>query len=482
MTTTTIADLFRQEPAQDHHDRYDTPFPKLTSPKHPEIEPTMHPVIREAVHAVYALRDVTPTAPGQTRNALEAYRYSAMEGLDDVIQAQMATPGRIHTDDYFLAQAWNALSQAYLAYTIEDDSVLEELSIVMRGEAKRDKDLPPDPHSRYVEAYGMSEMRAYATQFLTDREVYRMTCGRLGDGSKANDTYCAEMYIRSGCNSFVVSRYLQDLFQIQDLSTGELPAPPFPCIWVQAPYSGIEFMSAHTGEPVEMEGFFASTLHAQGEEWLVINLWAGEPEDEELAGTDATLGIRVQKPTNLDDEDLTLEDYLDYLEAQLLDRDHIAHRVMHTEALARVFRLYFHVLLYLDAELAVAQDLYASEIERVEQMLESRRIEQADGSTRRATRKEKVAGQRRLKQITKGTVHLLAPALTKGQAFSEKRLAEPHEGERAQTIVRGHYRMQAYGEGRKLRKRIYIAPHFSPRLESDADYSALLRSKEYVLE
>jgi hypothetical protein len=459
---------------------------KFLTDKYGDEEHTLprpgHPAFYECMNAFTHLSTVV--ADSVKKGTLTAtYVERTCERINEVLdRAEDEGFYEDHSDTppLLLAEAWTALSMAYEANLQRSPRVLRRLIKVAEGEYPADHGGPRDPHSRYVDALGMSESRLYASSFFSDEEMHNMIYAVHGEGSKANDRISSEMYIRSGVNSFVVSRYLQDLFAIQDLDTDRLPSPPFPSIWVQTPYSGIHFMSAHTGEMVEADGFYASTYRANGAVQLLINMWAAESLSEKYAGRDSTLGMRVERPELVNA--YSAEEFLGNVRATLMSRDHINHKELHTDALIACFRIYFHVLLYLDADLAVAQDLYRSEIDRVQAILDSRQVQMPDGP-RRATKREKMAAQRRLDAITKGTVYLLAPALVKGMAYSKKRLAKPHDGERAQTIVRGHYRMQPYGpREEQKRRRTYIAPHFSPKLEGDADYSALLRSKEYVLE
>jgi hypothetical protein len=443
-----------------------------------------HPCYAEALNALSALQGYlerggleADTRQYMTHSVSRLANFLAQPDSDDRLPSEILQCPNAHK----LHEGWSALSMAYLAHSRFSTKQLRKLITVSEGKYPIDHSLPRDPYSRYVHEHGLHAQRVYATQFFTDEEHHRMQQAVHGEGAKMNDALTSEMYARSGCNSFVVSRYLQDLFAIQDIDTNNLPAPPFGTIWVQLPYSGIQFYSARTGKLVEADGFFASTYVADGVRQLIINMWAAETLDEKYAGRDSTLGMRVERPNSV--INATVEEYLTYVHDTLMSRDHIPHKEQHTNALLACFRIYFHVLLYLDADLAVAKDLYASEIARVQAILDTRQIDLGFKMKRRATNREKRAAQRRLTEITKGTVHLLAPALVKGMAYSPKRLSKPHEGERAQTIVRGHYRMQPYGpRDENKRRRTYIAPHFSPKLEGDADYSALLRSKEYVLE
>ncbi len=357
-----------------------------------------------------------------------------------------------------------------------EDKIARRRGRVTEGTLPVDPSLPEDPHDRYIKYLGLTQIRAEVVQLFAAEELHDIHLHTYGIGADAQDKIAAFLHAKAGAHTFVVSRYLQDLFQVQDLDTLDLPAPPYMSIWVRTPHSGIEFYSKRTGKLVEASGFYASLFPVRGDTAFLINLWAPEEAGASF-GEDSTLGLLTYN--TFADSSATIEESLQRVEDELLSRDHLEHKEQHVRALLEAMRIYCHLLLYLDADLAVARDLYASEIERVRKALEQRR--NADGS--KMTRRQQRKLQERLKSLPKAPVHLLAPALVKGEPNSPKRMRDKTAGERKRAIVRGHYRMQPYGpREQNLRKRIYIAPHFSPRLEGDEDLKALITSTEYILE
>lgn len=438
----------------------------------------------ELSRAIHALHPDNFDGMSAMQKKLLAFAARALtdfySGSFSKVNEQIARHGHISAST--LHELRGILVLAFLANARVSDS---EAKKIMRLEDERSqvRFIPhADPYTLYVGSAGpaMQAARRYATQIYTYDMMHRAFIGTMGDTSQAYDPMCMEGFIHEGCNTFVVNRYLQDLFELQDLDTDECPPPPFPTVWVSTPHSGIYFYSIETGRQVEMEGFFAMQYEFEGSPQFIINLWGVDIEEDLSMSHSATLGFRISGWAVL--RAGNLEEGLQGIHETLLGKAHTPYHEAHADALTAAMRIYFHMLLYLDADLDVARDLYRSEIERVQAILDSRQVKLADGSSRRATRKEKQEAQQRLKEIGATKVHLLAPALVKGMARSTKRLAHAHNGERAQTIVRGHYRWQAYGPGKTKRKRIFIAPHFSPRLEGDVDYSALLRKKEYILE
>jgi hypothetical protein len=317
---------------------------------------------------------------------------------------------------------------------------------------------------------------AFVSQVLSIDHIISVLNSRAGLAEST--LLCTLARVATGSHTYVVSRYLQDLFSIVSLDRGTIPPPPCQAMWLRLPYSGIEFDVDHNAYgTTEMSGVqVIDTVSPNGERVLVMGLCALPHDDIRRPPPDlasAPMMFRLPRQGNC-----TAQEAIDSVAKELRFRDRPAHWV---ESRTEAAQLYFHTLYYLSTTCETAMDIYASEIDRVKEILRTQRV---DG--RKASKHAIKKAERFLAKHGGTHTHLLAPALVRGLAESKQRLpgfGTRNSGERRQSFVLEHKQRYWVGTGENRRREWKVKKaHFNPRLEGDLDIEALLYVKTYTLE
>jgi hypothetical protein len=347
-------------------------------------------------------------------------------------------------------------------------------------------ELPEHPYDRYYVASGVAGAAEKEVASMSADDLYHMLAASPSNQPSMMSSFMMA-FIKAGKNTFVVRRDMLDMFQRTKLSGlywEDIPAPPFPVIYVDLRGSGLVTISATDGLPSYVTGaFFADHVNEAGDRSIRYAMWAKErPEGvlEDILESDASPALiefmKMVPPSSDADPEWkdahliggvsipagALHDVAQTIEAT---KDHMQKRapVLHegasdifasvnADASAYVMSLFANLVLYLKD--AIHGEVFVDLNKKHKKKLLRIMTEGTRGAKGRMTPGAKNAKAELLKYgATSITVLRPLPNEKKASASSQNSKVRLH-------WVRGHWRRQPIGpkEDRSV-KMTWIRPH-----------------------